>query len=264
VTTPHPDGPIERTLDTLFDRLAGTGAAGRRALTEAEDHLTEAYAEERAKGLDAEAAENAAVARFGSPDRFAAGVNRVHSGPAAWLRPAFVGCWVAGGVGLVAVGLSGLVSEIFGRLYGAGFVAGDAPGVTYTADRCADYFEYFPNAANCADAAAQHHWGEVVTGRVALGVLGLLALVVLWLARRGPLGAARWTPPRLAVGVPLGIAFALVGLAFTGMSVMQLSFHDTDMAGANLATGLVSLGAAVVVAGWLGVRGRSALRRVPS
>ena len=30
---------VDRYLDALFDRLAGTGAAGRRALAEAEDHL---------------------------------------------------------------------------------------------------------------------------------------------------------------------------------------------------------------------------------
>jgi hypothetical protein len=30
---------IERYLDELFDQLAGTGAAGRRALMEAEYHL---------------------------------------------------------------------------------------------------------------------------------------------------------------------------------------------------------------------------------
>ena len=37
---------IERYLDELFDQLAGTGAAGRRALMEAEYHL-------RAVGADA-------------------------------------------------------------------------------------------------------------------------------------------------------------------------------------------------------------------
>ncbi len=60
------DGPIDRYLDEMFDRLAGTGADGRRLLTEAEEHLTEAAAEGRARGLDAEAAEQEAVGRFGA------------------------------------------------------------------------------------------------------------------------------------------------------------------------------------------------------
>src|SRR5204862_279998 len=60
----------------------------------------------------------------------------------------------------------------------------DAPGVTYTVERCADYFEYFPNARDCADAATQHHFEEVVTSRGAAGVLGLLVLSGLFLIRR--------------------------------------------------------------------------------
>jgi hypothetical protein len=30
---------VDRYLDEMFDRLAGTGSAGRRALAETEDHL---------------------------------------------------------------------------------------------------------------------------------------------------------------------------------------------------------------------------------
>jgi hypothetical protein len=254
---PIPGGPVERTLDELFDRLSGSGGAGRRALAEAEDHLTEAAAAGRGDGLDAERAERDAVARFGSPARVAAELQRVHRGPAAWLRPAFVGCWIAGGVGLVTVGVSGLVSELLGRLYGAAFVAGDAPGVTYTDERCADYYEYVPTASSCADAAAQHHWGEVVTGRVAVGVLGVLALLLLWILRRGMLRGAAWTPPAIAVGLPLGALFAAVGVLFTGISVLQLSFHDTDMAGANLATGVVSIAAAAAIGSWLAIHNRT-------
>jgi hypothetical protein len=245
--TRETNSPVERCLDELFDRLAGSGGAGRRALAEAEDHLRSAVADGVAAGLSTEDAERAAVARFGSAARIADELRVTHAGPAAWLRPGFVGCWLAGGLGLLAIGLSGLVAEVFGRLFGAAFVAGDAPGVTYTPARCADYFEYFPHAANCADAAAQHHWGEVVESRVAVGVLGLLALLVLWLVRRGSrLGEPAWTPPRGTVAIPLAALFGLVGLALCALSLMQLAFHDRDMVGANLSAGTVSLAAAVV------------------
>jgi len=60
-------GPIDRHLDLMFDRLSGTGSAGRRMLVEAEDHLRSAAEEARARGLDAEAAEREAVARYGPP-----------------------------------------------------------------------------------------------------------------------------------------------------------------------------------------------------
>ncbi len=253
---------VDQCLDEMFDRLAGTGAAGRRALAELEDHLRSAVAEGTARGLSTEQAEREAVARFGATAEVAGQLRSVHHGPYAWLRPAFVGCWLAGGLGLVTVGISGLVCEVFGRLFGADFVAGDAPGVTYTAQRCADYFEYAPNAATCADAAAFHHWGEVVDSRVSAGVLGVLALLVLWLVRRSSqLGRPAWTPPRATVAVPLIAIFALIGAAFTGVSLMQLAFHDHDKAGANLSDGLVSLLAAVLVAVWLVVTNR---RRRPA
>jgi len=257
MTEPLPGGPVERHLDDLFDRLAGTGTVGRRTLAEADDHLRATTAEGVAGGHGQLAAEQAAVARFGDNGPTAAEIKAVHYGPWVWLRPAFVGGWMAGGVGLLAVGLSGLLAELLGHLYGPAFVAGDAPGVTYTAERCADYFEYFPNATNCAAAAAEHHWGEVVTGRVAVGVLGLLALLVLWAARAtSRLGSRPWTPPRLAVAVPLAVAFLAAGLGFTGISVMELGFHDTDMVGTNLATGVASLIAAAFVVGW-SVRARA-------
>ncbi|MGH8884353.1 MAG: hypothetical protein ACRDYX_04115 [Egibacteraceae bacterium] len=58
---------VERCLDGLFDQLAGTGGAGRRALAEAEDHLRTAVTDGLARGLARERAEQEAVARFGRP-----------------------------------------------------------------------------------------------------------------------------------------------------------------------------------------------------
>ena len=46
-------GPVEKYLDEMFDRLAGTGPAGRRMLAEAESHLLAAVDDGRARGLDA-------------------------------------------------------------------------------------------------------------------------------------------------------------------------------------------------------------------
>ena len=63
---------IEAYLDELFDRLAGTGAAGRRSLAEAEDHLRSAAAEAMAAGVTPEQAERDAVARFGPANTLAA------------------------------------------------------------------------------------------------------------------------------------------------------------------------------------------------
>jgi len=69
---------IERYLDELFDRLAGQGAAGRRALAEAEDHLRAAAAGAVASGLPADQAEHDAVTRFGSPAMVARRMRSAH------------------------------------------------------------------------------------------------------------------------------------------------------------------------------------------
>jgi hypothetical protein len=239
-------GPVDRYLDDLFDRLAGTGAAGRRTLAEAEDHLRAAADQGEALGLSRSDAERRAVAAFGAADRVAAQLRAVHR-PDAWLRPAFAGAWLAGALGLLGIGASGLVAEVFGRIFGPEFVAGDGPGVTYTAARCAEYLRLFPGAGGCTGAAAMDHWGEVVQFRVLAGVLGLLALAVFGLARRRTaFGEATWQPPRGAVAVPLGALFAVTGAGFTGLSLMQLAYGGRDMLGANLSAGIVALAAAAL------------------
>ena len=58
---------IEWYLDELFDQLAGTGAAGRRALKEAEYHLRATAADAMTRGLPEDQAEHEAVSRFGPP-----------------------------------------------------------------------------------------------------------------------------------------------------------------------------------------------------
>ncbi len=71
------DGPVDAYLDELFDRLAGTGAAGWRALTEAQDHLAAAAADERQRGLDE-------LAAGWRPAAGPARAGGTAPGPAAW------------------------------------------------------------------------------------------------------------------------------------------------------------------------------------
>jgi hypothetical protein len=95
-------GPVDRYLDDLFDALAGTGGAGRRALAEAEDHLRAATADRMADGVPIEEAERDAAARFGVPARIASQLRRAHGRPrsaqvisAGWLLAG----WTLGGLG---------------------------------------------------------------------------------------------------------------------------------------------------------------------
>jgi hypothetical protein len=90
---------IEWYLDELFDQLAGTGAAGRRALMEAEYHLRAVAADAMARGLPEDQAEHEAVGRFGPPAlvarklRSAQGAGRLNRAVStSWLLAGLAGC----------------------------------------------------------------------------------------------------------------------------------------------------------------------------
>jgi hypothetical protein len=74
---------IDAYLDELFDRLAGTGAAGRRSLADAEDHLRTAADEAIARGAEPIVAEQTTVDRFGRASRIAGGFQLLHNGGAS-------------------------------------------------------------------------------------------------------------------------------------------------------------------------------------
>ena len=93
---------VDQYLDALFDRLAGTGAAGRRALAEAEDHLRTAVEHEMARGATEADAARDAVARFGALDKVAGALRREHRRSRF---PAIVSdAWLL--IGLVPLGLA--------------------------------------------------------------------------------------------------------------------------------------------------------------
>jgi hypothetical protein len=154
-----------------------------------------------------------------------------------------------GAVGLVAIGASGALAELLGRLFGAAFVAGDLPGVTYTAQRCAEYLEYFPDAGGCAQAAALHHWGEVVEYRVAVGVLGLLVLGGFLLWRRRPDGPQEGYVGVLPDGFSATVATSLYGVAAAALALLSLDAFlvaGGDRTGQWLSAAIVASAMAVV------------------
>jgi hypothetical protein len=195
---------------------------------EAEDHLRSSAASLMAQGYPPEAAEAEAVRRYGPvPD-----VARAHLriAPMDLVRP-LVGL---GAAGLIAVGVSGLLAEVMGHLWGARFVGGDLSGTTYTASRCSDFARMYPGRA-CLEAAAMDHWGEVVQYRVLAGIMGLIAL----LAYRQLRGSGTPLPRGIVSGVALA-AFGLACVLTSWLSIVPAVDHGSGL-GAPLSAAVVSL-----------------------
>jgi hypothetical protein len=147
-------------------------------------------------------------------------------------------------VGLLAIGASGILAGAMGSAFGADFVAGDFPGVTYTPARCADLQEYAPAGTSCNQAAALHHQDETVSYRVGAGLLGALVFGVWFVARRRLAGGAG----TLAAGLPQGFVatagvamFGIVGLATLALGLDLLVLGPGTGAGADLSAAVVSL-----------------------
>lgn len=200
---------IDRYLDRLLLELRGSARDVRRILAETEEHLRDATQEGVDAGLPEEEAQRRAVERFGAPRTVARRFGRVVPPPRDVVRGVVRAVVPFTAIGLIAVGVSGVICEILGRAFGAAFVAGDLPWVRYTPARCADFREYFPGR-DCLDAAALHHWGEVVDYRVAAGVLGLLVLAVHSLITRRRAEPAEVVLP---AGLPATIGLTLYGAA---------------------------------------------------
>ncbi len=149
---------------------------------------------------------------------------------------------------MIAIGLSGLVAGGLGLLFGKSFVSGDVKGVAYTESRCAEFQEYYPSPT-CEAAATAHHFDEVVSYRVAAGILGLLALgslVGLALLKPGLFRDAGLDPALVpAVGAAL---FGLGAAGLLGMGTLQLVFAGAAGTGALISGGLVAVAAFAVYA----------------
>jgi hypothetical protein len=254
--------PIDAYLDRLVVELRGRAPDVRRVLAEVEHHLDDAVAAAIASGASPDDARRLAVERLGSPRtvarRFA--LSPTAAGLGALVRQLMVALALLGGVGLVAVGASGALAAGMGAAFGRDFVAGDPAGITYTAGRCAEFMEYEPHARTCASAAVAHHYGEVVGYRVDAGILGVLILGGVWLARR------RWGSDDLLLPdgfVPI-IAVSLFGAA-AGLLLLQslgqgVIGGETNGVGQWLSGGMV---ATMMAAAYLVPLARMLLVRAP-
>jgi hypothetical protein len=248
--TIEPDDAVQRYLDDLFTSLRGRPRACRRLLAETEAHLLDALDAGVAEGLSHDDAAERAVAQFGPPTTLIGAGLPVTAAVTRMLRPLLLAGAGLAAAGMLAVGASGVIAGLFRATLGDRFVSGDLPGVSYTAARCADFFEYAPSARTCLDAAASHHADEVVINRVAIGVLGLIALAAYLMMRRRWGGIVR-ADGSLPAGFAPGIGTALFGLAAAVLSLASFSallVGRIDGGGQYLSAALVATAAAVASA----------------
>ena len=236
---------IDRYVARLADRL-GAGQDTWRLLAETDGHLRDAQSALQAQGMDPAEAAELAVRRFGDP----AAVARARS-PRRRAVGLLSGGWLVVSLGLVVIGLSGLVSWALEAIWGPAFLAGDVNGVTYTTARCADFLGFFPQAGSCAAAAAMHHSDEIVSERLAAGILGIVLLVAWLLMRRlrGAVPIVREDRRMLLVASAVTfLGVGLVGFGWGALSIVLDLVRGLAVAGVGvrLSDGAIALVAGVV------------------
>lgn len=241
------DSPIERYLDQLFIQLrANPPRDARSLLAETEAHLRDAAEEAQRNGLERTEAERAAVEGFGDPHRLAF-TDRDRTRTALVIRIA-VSAWWLGAIGAVAVGVSGVIAGLM-RLVGASttFIAGTRSTANLPAADCSRWLAGDPHAHSCAQAALSDWTWEVIVYRIALGVLGALALAALAMARRRSMRLRMWSPLPDAVVDTIGATvFGIAGVWLTGLGIDAVIVGGARGAGFWLSAAPVALAAGVI------------------
>ncbi|MEO9254027.1 MAG: permease prefix domain 1-containing protein [Tepidiformaceae bacterium] len=216
-------GLIDEYLDELAAALRVDGRRARRILAETEDHLNEAVRTQLLAGLSEAEAEREAILRFGTPSDIAARFsNGLTDGLAmrSWLFRMYVYVALLAGVVLVSAGVAGQISSGVGLAFGKDIMAGDAPGTSYTAGRCQEYFALQPEATTCEQAATAHHFDEEWRNADIALVLGVIVLGSHWYLRR------RFARSERANSLPRE-TFSALGMAAFGVAAPLLLLFGT-------------------------------------
>jgi uncharacterized membrane protein YhaH (DUF805 family) len=248
-TAPIEDGPVEDYLDLLLLTLGGSPRQVRHTLAEVEAHLHDLVAEEMAAGKSRPAAEAAAVARMG-PGQAVTGRRAAFGRPtAALVRRGALAASLVGGVGLVAIGVSGAISWALAATRGGRFVTAPFPPGSYARGDCTRWLSGDPGTHNCVTAMIADHVGDIVVQGFAAGVVGLLALLAhAWMRRR-------WHDRGTLTALPIGSAEAaggllalLVAIAAAGTAVNTELVQRGQGAGQQFSIAIAALGAAIFFA----------------
>ena len=162
-----------------------------------------------------------------------------------------------GGVGLIAIGLSGGVAGLLAAAFGTSFVTGNLPDIQYTAGRCAELFQLAPGTPSCGAASVAHHMDEVLQQRLAAGVLGLVAMCVWLLVGRRKSDRRTELLPRGFVSAVGATLFGVAGVILLGDVVDRMTQGTAYGGGQFLSGASASLALAAVFARflWRNLRG---------
>jgi hypothetical protein len=247
--------PIDEYLVRLRASLRTAPEQTAQIMAEAEDHLRESAAAGEAAGLTGRAAQEMAIASFGSVEA----VVRAHNVSKGQVAIGLVmTAWKLAWVGLFSIAASGLVALGMNHLFGRSFVGGAPAGTAFGRAQCQYWLSIWPGAHTCGQAAMLESSSDALSLRLLGGGLGGLVLLVGYL-----LAQLYWRRARHVRGLPSGFfplsaaavfavgALALVVCTFTGGPLGVPAGPGSYLSGA-----LVALAMAVT----FGVRARRAAK----
>ncbi|GAB3614775.1 permease prefix domain 1-containing protein [Humibacter ginsengisoli] len=204
---------IDGYLDDMLDRLEGTAAERRRMLSEAETHLRDSADSFMRGGMDADAAQSAAIAAFGDAPMIASASNRRRP---AELLAAFVRAAAQLGMyGFAAIGVAALLTRGLALVTSTQWVYGAPAGYRFTAAQCAHWLAVQPGATDCHVAAAMENSDDSFLFVLAAAIIGLIVAGVIL----GAMRLARRRPVRAVARLPRSVVAAIGATAFLGAGV---------------------------------------------
>jgi hypothetical protein len=243
------EGPIESYLDQLVGELSTQRPRElRRLLAEAEAHLRDDAALAETGGASRAEAEQLAVDRFGSSRDLVSAEDGRHRMPLlAVFRQCLVSGLLLGGLGGLAVGVSGLIAAVIRGVAGSRALVDVVPGTVLSAQDCNRWHALDPAAQTCREAAVADWANETVFYRLALGIVGGVCLLAyFWLRRRTSAPRHRDILPTTVINT-LAVSFFGAAAAWTlvlGLDAVRIS--SGHGAGQWLSATPVALAAAAV------------------
>jgi hypothetical protein len=144
------------------------------------------------------------------------------------------------GVGLLAIGISGLVARAMTSLWGLRFMFANPPGTTYPASACRYWMSLHPSAASCTSAYLAESFADGLQARYAAGLLGLVVLGVL-AARRRLRRAPLISPPSPNASLIAVAVFCAAAIALAALGADAIRVSHGNGAGQWLSAAFVAL-----------------------